>query len=153
MVFCSSCGNEETSEKNFCSKCGLQHWMVLQNKSGYVHQYFPGIELPLIQPFVLLTKCQYPEIENVNYMFTLDNVTIFPLVKVSNVNPIVDKDNNEINFLLDKRNKLINAVVKSGSDGTTGMVYKNALPMPNIVNPYYFSLYWIVECYGRENAT
>ncbi len=22
MVFCSSCGNEESSEKSFCSKCG-----------------------------------------------------------------------------------------------------------------------------------
>ena len=22
MTFCSSCGNEESSEKNFCSKCG-----------------------------------------------------------------------------------------------------------------------------------
>jgi len=24
MVFCSSCGNEETSEKNFCSRCGTK---------------------------------------------------------------------------------------------------------------------------------
>ena len=24
MVFCSSCGNEETSDKKFCSKCGSE---------------------------------------------------------------------------------------------------------------------------------
>lgn len=24
MVFCSSCGNEETSDKRFCSKCGSE---------------------------------------------------------------------------------------------------------------------------------
>ncbi|MBM3910859.1 MAG: hypothetical protein FJ356_04345 [Thaumarchaeota archaeon] len=30
MVFCSSCGNEETSDKSFCSKCGSE--LVTQSK-------------------------------------------------------------------------------------------------------------------------